>query len=108
MTGVVTAAVVPVGVVTVTAGVAAVIAVIGVPTVTVVAATVTDTAGMDTAGTDGAGTRSVECDSDATTSTVDPRTDAGVAAPPGACFCTGAALTLVSPEALKWRPALKS
>ena len=83
--GVVTAAVVPGGVVTVTA-------VIGVPTVTA-ATTVTGSVGIGSVGTETVGIRSVEddCDGDAAASAVDERTGSGVAARLEPCFGAGAA-----------------
>ena len=84
--GVVTVAVVPVGVVTVTA-------VIGVLTVTV-GATVAGDVGMCSLGRETAGTRSVEGNSNDGASAVDERTDAGVASPLEPCFDAGTALTL--------------
>ena len=95
--GVVTVAVAPVGVVTVTA-------VIGVLTVTV-AATVAGDFGIGTVGRETVGSPSVEGTNvegagDGPTSAVDDRTDAGVATPPEPCDDASAAFTAEAPAAL--------
>lgn len=87
--GVVTVAVVP-------GGVAKVMVVIGVLTVTVAG-----NVGIGSVGRDTVGTRSVEGNSDGAASAVDERTDAGVATPLEPCVEAGAALPLEPPAALK-------
>jgi hypothetical protein len=95
VSGVVSVAVVPVGVVTVTA-------VIGVMTVTV-AATVAGNDGIDSVDRGTAGTRSIEVDSGGgvIAPVVDERTEAGVASPPELCVDAGAALALERSVVLK-------
>ncbi len=91
--GVLTVAVVPVGVVSVTA-------VIGALTVTV-AATCAGDVGIGSLGRETAGTRSVEGNSDGVVSTVDERANAGVASPLEPCFDAEAGLIPEPPAVLK-------
>ena len=94
--GVVTAAVVPVGVVTVTVAT-------GVLTATV-AATVTGGVGIGRVGRVGretVGARSVVGDSVGATSAVDEATGACSASPPKTCLAAGTALTLAPPAVLR-------
>jgi hypothetical protein len=87
--GVVTVAVVPVGVVTLTV-------VIGVVTVTV-----PPTVEIGSVGRETVGTTSVEGNSDCAASAVDEGTDAGVAAPVGPCVGAAAALAVEPPNVLR-------